>query len=77
MSNSNHTPISGPAWAAPDEEALDDHPDRDVLTDPSCGPPAEFTPEEFDEMGFACETWDEQKRSDRRLAEERASRAAA
>lgn len=74
MSRSDHT---DPVTPSPDEEPLDDHTDREILTDPSCGPPAEFTSEEFDEMGFACETWEEQKRFDRRLAEERAGRAAA
>ena len=61
----------------PDEEALDDHPDRLIVTDPSCGPRVQVSLEEFEELDLSCETWEEPKRFDRRLAAERARRAAA
>ena len=69
MSNPNHAPVPGSAGG--------DELDRIRPGDPGVRYLGKFTIEELHEMGLSCETWEKQKRFDRRLAEERAGRAAA
>lgn len=69
MSKSKDAPEPMPT---PEED-----PDILIRTDPSFEDLGEITFMEAEELGLACETWEEQKWFDQQLAEERARSAAA